>query len=749
LSDIINSFEDSNPISVTKHFEFTKRCAQYLRSPTSAALGRRVIINALNNFDKIKDEKSREMWTDLIEAAGFYPYLEKEKGKLLLNNTTAEIRKEFHWSESTQVYFHDAQLFYRDFLLNDTRNLILSAPTSFGKSLLIQEIVASKKFKNIVIIQPTLALLDETRRNLNKFKENYKIIVRTTQEPSIDKGNLFLLTAERVMEYDKFPEIDFFILDEFYKLSPKMDPARANILNNAFNLLVNEFKARFYLLGPNIDEIPPGFETRYNARFYNENYSLVDLKEVDKTSVGCDSNNTDIEKQKDLFELLFLLDKDQTIIYCSSPKSARSLARKFYEFLKNKNVEPMPNELPMIEWIKENVDERWGLIDCLNYRIGIHDGSLEKHMAASIMRYFNEKEIAYLFCTTTIIEGVNTTAKNVVYFEDKKGKEAIVFFDYSNIKGRSGRLMKHYVGNIFNYNNPPIHEKINIRIPIFDQIEAKAEVLISIPESEVFDKRSKEFLLIKNLPPIEKELFRKNGITILGQKNIINRLIEEIDYTYPLLTWDNPSFNQLEYVLHLAWDNLRRKGDGYPMNRKILAPTTYTYVEEKSVIPLILRSYRLHIEWRDSPEKKFSKYKKSVLGKTDGELLDEAITRAYTILRKWFHFTIPKWLNVMSSLQNHVFTYYSNDLLKKGIKPGNYAVYAAKIENDFIRENLTILAEYGIPKSAIDKLKTKIPDKLPEDQVLEVISNKNLLDYTNLLKYEREKFKELLESRTF
>jgi replicative superfamily II helicase len=142
-----------------------------------------------------------------------------------------------------EIYFHEEQKFLSDFLRKDKRNLIVSAPTSFGKSLLIQEIVASKQYKNIVIIQPTLALLDETRRKLSRYREDYKIIVRTTQKPA--EKNLFLLTAERVMEYSEFSAIDFFIIDEFYKLSPKMDPTRADILNNAFNLLANGHKSKF------------------------------------------------------------------------------------------------------------------------------------------------------------------------------------------------------------------------------------------------------------------------------------------------------------------------------------------------------------------------------------------------------------------------------------------------------------------------------------------------------------------------
>lgn len=87
--------------------------------------------------------------------------------------------------------------------------MIISAPTSFGKSLLIEEIVANKKFRDIVIIQPTLALLDETRKKLSHYNDVYKIIVHTSQSPDQNKGNIYLFTAERVLEYQKFRNIDF------------------------------------------------------------------------------------------------------------------------------------------------------------------------------------------------------------------------------------------------------------------------------------------------------------------------------------------------------------------------------------------------------------------------------------------------------------------------------------------------------------------------------------------------------------
>ncbi|WP_341466368.1 DEAD/DEAH box helicase, partial [Pseudomonas viridiflava] len=46
------------------------------------------------------------------------------------------------------------------------KSVAVSAPTSFGKSFLIDSFISIKKPKKIAIIVPTIALTDETRRRL-------------------------------------------------------------------------------------------------------------------------------------------------------------------------------------------------------------------------------------------------------------------------------------------------------------------------------------------------------------------------------------------------------------------------------------------------------------------------------------------------------------------------------------------------------------------------------------------------------
>lgn len=726
VKEIINSKEINGTVS----FKYAQVCSKLLRDQNSAQEARKIIINVLDNWNKLS-LGTQEIWADLIEAAGFYPYLDKERERLHFTNTSGLIRREFHKSDYLyQKYFHEEQKTLKDILSSD-KNLIVSAPTSFGKSLLIEEIVAGKKYKNIVVIQPTLALLDETRKKLNKYKDYYKIIIRTSQEAVKDRGNLFLLTAERVMEYPNLPAIDFFVIDEFYKLSAKRDDERCDTLNNAFNLLITKYKSKFYLLGPNIGGISEGFSEKYNAEFYKTDYSLVDVHEVDIYSQHKDKFDQPIKykeyKETVLFDLLLSLSREQTIVYCSSPRRVREISGRFVKYLNKKVAGVKGSNLSIVQWIKENVSEKWGFIDCLNFGIGLHDGALQKHITSSVINYFNDGKLKYLFCTSTIIEGVNTSAKNVVYFDETKGAKDLDYFDYSNIKGRSGRLMMHYVGRIYNFNQPPHKKNIIVDIPFFEQDPIKDEVLIHLEDKEIKDKKSGQYQFISKMPEEEKVIIKRSGLLVRGQKAILDILKKDIGTKYDLIAWSGmPSYRQLEYLLTLSWEHLLKKGETTrPMSLKKLVKVTFDYGTKKSILNLVDNNYTFY--------KKLEKNKE----RNSNELYNEAVSDAFQILRHWFHYKVPKWINVMHELQKYV-------CQQNRLNPGSYSYYASQLENDFVRQNLSILVEYGVPKSAIDKLTSKIPDDLHEDEVLKLIKDKNLIATSSLNQYEKERVEENL-----
>lgn len=696
--------------------------------------GREFLINILDNRSNYCRELDGIL-SDLIEAAGFHPYLDKEN--LCLTSTSQIIRKETNRSSFLEgKIFHDEQKKVIEMLKSD-KNLIVSAPTSFGKSLLIQELVASGKYKNILVIQPTLALLDETRKKLNSFKKNYKILIRTNQEISNDpnKGNLFLLTSERVNEFKDMPKIDLLVLDEFYKISSKRGDERFESLNNAFvKIYYSNAKVKFYFLGPNIDGITPGFAKKFNANFYRTNFSMVNTNvenvyEVFTGKFG-DRGNAFKFKQDVLFDLLHKVKNSQVIIYCSSPSRARRLARNYLSKISSCDSINESIDIPLIEWINQNVSRSWSLAEMLKYRIAFHDGALPRHITSSLVDYFNDGKIDLLFCTSTIIEGVNTSAKNIIYFDNKKGDVEIDFFDYANIKGRAGRLMVHYTGNIYNFCEPPQYEKTIVDIPFFEQDNISKEILINLKDEDVLDRSSEEYKTINELSYDEKQLFKKNPINISGQIELLNFLTKNFHKDRCYIEWTQlPKKDQLYYCLELCFNFLLKEKEKprRPLTEKKLAYLTFNYGINQNINKIISDNF----EYKKSLEKKLNKEKLA-------KIFDESVTEGFQILRHWFQYKIPKLLSILNEIQKFVCE-------RNGMSPGNYSYYSALIENDFIPENLNILIEYGLPSSAIRKIEKLIPKNTSEEDLIKSIYDRGIQNNTILLDYEKDILKKNID----
>lgn len=747
MENIIEYIEVQESIDFENTFKIYKIISDLIIIDRSNS--QRLLVNVLAHKSKF-DISLNPILADLIEGIGFYPYILKENLELI--STDSLIRNAYHASHNIGKVLHEDQKHLLS-LLNNEQNIIVSAPTSFGKSLLIEEIVATFKYRNIIIIQPTLALLDETRKKLLKYRNNYKIIVRTTQAPSVDKGNLFLLTAERVNEYKQFIGVELIIIDEFYKLSAKRDDERADSLNNAFNFILKNFSPKFYLLGPNIDSISEGFAEKYNAIFYKTKSSLVDTKVIDIYTSHKDYFDKPIKykeyKENVLFELLLSLKNEQSIIYCSSPARVRYLSLKFLDFLvKAQEDLDLHLEIDLIEWIEINISTEWSLIDLLNNQIGIHDGALQKHITSTIIEYFNENRLKFLFCTSTIIEGVNTSAKNIIYFDKTKGNNVkIDFFDYSNIKGRAGRLMIHYVGKIFNFNLVPKDEKVIVDIPFYEQNPISDEVLINLEIDEVKSENLAQYSDILKIPEAERNIIRDNSVQVFGQKNIFDEIRANFKDIYPLINWTNfPNYKQLNYCLTLGWTYLMKKTESRSLGIGRLVNKTFSYGNHNSIRTLINNDIKyvegciaFYEENKDKNEieeiSKFN-YGKKYSSKSVIEIEEEFILMNFQIQKHWFEYKIPKWLSVINSIQEYICSEYK-------VRPGNYSHYSNQIEHDFLRENLSLLSEFGIPSSALKKLEKLIPSDLNEELVIDYIRNEKPFQNDIFINYEKNKFKEI------
>lgn len=701
INHILKQLEESRQITYAEGFAYARACSGLLFE-NEEAHARKIAIRILNHWHEM-DSNLYPLWSELMESLGFYPYLNGREPGLANKSLDDAMRQCYHESSYLpSVTLHSDQKRISDLIFSG-KNVVLSAPTSYGKSLLIEEIVASHKYHNIVVIQPTLALLDETRIKMLKYSNSYRLIVRTTQAYDAEGDNIFLLTAERVVEYEEFPRIDFLIIDEFYKISYARDDERVDVLNNAFMRIYYEHHPQFYFLGPNIMTISPTFERDFEVEFIRTDYSLVDSYE----EKGSEPNDTRPEKLAKLFQLLASRPKDeQTLVYCSSPEKARNLSLFYYEYLTDKRVTPRYKESPLVEWIKKEISDKWTLAKELEYGIAIHDASIPKHIGGSIIRYFNHHQLDVIFCTPTIIEGVNTSAKNVVVFSDKKGGNKLDFFDYSNIKGRAGRLMEHYVGRVYTFISEPPQKELSIDMPFADQQDnLKNEVLINIPPDKVKPQHRERYEKLQKIPADLLVIIKRNGISVSNQIQLVKTVQEYLKSRKGDFLWKQiPKYNELQETIDLLWQCKILCKDDKVLSSKQLTLYLSKYNQNKTIIKFF------HFLQGDGDQN-----------------YDKNLEKAFAIQRRWFQYYVPKALRVGESIINYVC----------GKQMCSYSYYAQLLETNFLPSNLSILLEYGIPTITIRKLRSHIPENLTEEEVVKSIKEHQELTYL-LLPYERD-----------
>ncbi|ELY6493486.1 histidine kinase, partial [Escherichia coli] len=99
----------------------------------------------------------------------------------------------------------------------------------------------------------------------------------------------------------------------------------------------------------------------------------------------------------------------------------------------------------------EYIHKDFNLAHVLKYGIAFHHGSLPLFIRKRIEDLYSKKKINFIFCTSTLLEGVNLPTKNVfIYPFPKKtvNDEKKCRLDFWNLAGRAGRYRSELTGNI-------------------------------------------------------------------------------------------------------------------------------------------------------------------------------------------------------------------------------------------------------------------------------------------------------------
>lgn len=360
----------------------------------------------------------------------------------------------------------------------------LSASTSFGKTFLIYEILRKMQYDNVCFIFPTIALLSE---NLLKIynstsyqwvKQGYKVHTLSDTELQ-EHHNLFIYTPERFLSFmDKHQELkfDFFFVDEVYKIDNEYlvdDEQRENERDVAYRIATQigmECSRDCLLTGPYIKIDENNSESSIERFLHWGGMSFVDygtLEIVGKQEVELKSskkiklpdtqtiiNFTSVSKKERFKELVCSLvnNNENVIVYTATKAQVENYARELLadDLLPDVESENMGMFLQHLENLfKNKKGAQWIVTMALKKGIGVHHGLVPKYIQNEIIDLFNNGVLKVLISTTTITEGVNTTAKNMVVLSHKKGRKELKPFDAKNIEGRAGRFIHHYMGRVF------------------------------------------------------------------------------------------------------------------------------------------------------------------------------------------------------------------------------------------------------------------------------------------------------------
>lgn len=355
-------------------------------------------------------------------------------------------------------------------LLEQNDGLILSAPTSFGKTFVVFEYIARFKPKTVVLVVPTLALVDEYKQKL--FKEynstfrDYKIFITLDkiEELNDNQKKIFVVTHDKVVDHNSFEvfdDIDFLVIDEVYKLDTRSSDDRKLVLNFAYYYLVKKSK-KHLLLAPFISDIQNKDKLDKKPVFFQTNFSPV-VNEVKIKDIATDNEVARfIEANRIVNEEI--KPDEKTLIYFSNatdiPKFGKNFSRA--NFVWEDSDEAI---LSFIEWASSEIHPQWYLVEAMKRGYLIHSGELPLGIRNLQIDLFNNPDSGYniILGTSTLLEGVNTSTQNIIITKPSKSHSYSKYhyfsndfeaFDFFNLVGRSGRMFKHFLGTAYYIKGP-------------------------------------------------------------------------------------------------------------------------------------------------------------------------------------------------------------------------------------------------------------------------------------------------------
>lgn len=381
-------------------------------------------------------------------------------------------------------YFLPDQKRIFDNLSNDV--LSFSGPTSLGKTFLFINFVRKQMLEGLCrdyyIILPTRALVNEVRSELISqlgtllHSKSYRVVTNPL-EPK-ESSIICALTPERFLTFLEQGDClrpDYVFIDEAQIISSNKD--RSLLYYRIVDRIMRmEKRCNLIFSSPNIpnpdiytklipDSVWEHVKVSENGQesFLSVEYTPVvhyifffDLFEQQVFILNRRTRDFSrfarfMNPIKDPLEVISNLGQDKrNIVYCKSTQQAMEwavdYARRWGKRLTTEKSQKLNEASKKIESL---IHKDCFLSETIKSGVAYHIGYLPSSVRKLVEKLFRDGDLEIIFCTSTIIEGVNFPADNLFITSTKNGKHNLTASDFKNLVGRAGRIKYQLHGNVF------------------------------------------------------------------------------------------------------------------------------------------------------------------------------------------------------------------------------------------------------------------------------------------------------------
>lgn len=391
-----------------------------------------------------------------------------------------DYRKRSQRIGNTESIFTNAQFEIHESIMNN-KHFSFSGPTSLGKSFLLKNTAIDllESQHNIVFLLPTKALLEEYLFDIRALISDRRLdginVTKSVSGVRLDYKNIMVFTQERYNSFlyeSSFSslDVDVLFIDEAHKLADKQNKRSITLYKVIRKTIDTHSDVKIVFSSPVISNPESFFKTfdlnkKTNSLVVKEspvtqNLYFIDLqnksiKYFDNVTKDTISFPLDDHLNSN-FRLISEFGKNyhSNLVFISSKMECVNRCSDFLEFMVSENFIKESDDQELIsesKFLSDFVHKDFKLAKFIRYGIAIHNGSLPIFIRKRIEDLYARKKIKYIFCTSTLLEGVNLPTQNVFIYpfptktQNNKSKYNL---DFWNLAGRAGRYRNEMSGNI-------------------------------------------------------------------------------------------------------------------------------------------------------------------------------------------------------------------------------------------------------------------------------------------------------------